>query len=653
MSKTFNKASNLVSEQTKSDTFNKLSSTCGTDMYPGMLAMDDKLVRSSERKEYVKGVQISDDDDDKLDDDSHNYKHESKVPQAYFNSQHSEKEHSDKSEKEKETERKKSKSSDEQSYRTTSDSASKHNDKHKETNNFSNSTEKPFDENDESTWSHDELMLKKLEMFRNLGELTRKGVQLSQNYTLESDYKTMKFEYDLHTGIRTKQNSISWMSNTMIGIIQGIELLNDNANPFDIKFENQWSNNVRHNIKDYYDVLGDIYEKYSTPGKKMSPELKLFLMLSGSAISIQLFSGHKSVSDELEKDTTQIKNLRKQAQNETHNHNNDSDIRSSDRSSRYKNNKVLEEKIRKEHENAAKLALDMKHIEESRKEAEKYKKMMENNNMNKLTQSMLLSDSAKSVKSNNSKKSKSTADIESIRNYEEYHKELKLNEQLMKAKNLLDNLEKIDKPNEKNKVQNNKQSKSQLETVKQPHKEIQPKKPTKKIPEPTPAVSSDSSSDSDDSSDSNSSNSSDSESESTEISRVSVNSTSSSISVRSDKSLKKLLGEMSNMQVVSNLSNQTPKNTFDTKHKTSDLISRKSNSSNSSNISSINIDSDEIRDSDRQLRNNKSNQIKRASDKELTFEAISLGKASNDSGSTSKRGRPRKTQAPLKIQFGR
>ena len=44
-----------------------------------------------------------------------------------------------------------------------------------------------------------------------------------------------------------------------------------------------------------------------------------------------------------------------------------------------------------------------------------------------------------------------------------------------------------------------------------------------------------------------------------------------------------------------------------------------------------------------------SGQIKKASDKELTFEAISLGKASNDSGSTSKRGRPRKNP-PLKIQ---
>ncbi len=42
------------------------------------------------------------------------------------------------------------------------------------------------------------------------------------------------------------------------------------------------------------------------------------------------------------------------------------------------------------------------------------------------------------------------------------------------------------------------------------------------------------------------------------------------------------------------------------------------------------------------------NQTKKASDKELTFEAISLGKASNDSGSTAKRGRPR--QNPLKIQ---
>ena len=36
------------------------------------------------------------------------------------------------------------------------------------------------------------------------------------------------------------------------------------------------------------DVFGDLYEKYNKPGKNMSPELKLMLMVGGSALKFHL-----------------------------------------------------------------------------------------------------------------------------------------------------------------------------------------------------------------------------------------------------------------------------------------------------------------------------------------------------------------------------
>lgn len=179
--------------------------------------------------------------------------------------------------------------------------------------------EKEYDENDESTWSKDELLLKKLEIMRKLGELVAHGSvkKLSQNYNLNSDYKTMKFEYDLHSGIRAKKNAVEWMSGMMIGIVKGIELLNDKVNPFDIQFENTWSNNVTSDITNYYDVLGEIYEKY-TNGKTMAPELKLFLMLTGSAVSIQMHKGLTNMvpdaSKQIDNDQGLIQQLRKKAE---------------------------------------------------------------------------------------------------------------------------------------------------------------------------------------------------------------------------------------------------------------------------------------------------------------------------------------------------
>lgn len=135
--------------------------------------------------------------------------------------------------------------------------------------------------------SSDAQMLKKLDMLRKLGELAQYGVKLSQNYNMNSDYFTMKYEYELHKNIRAKQNSVNWMSSLMLNCIYGVEIMNDKYNPFDLKLSG-WSEQINADINNYYDVFGEIYEKYNKPGKNMSPELKLMLMVGGSALKFHL-----------------------------------------------------------------------------------------------------------------------------------------------------------------------------------------------------------------------------------------------------------------------------------------------------------------------------------------------------------------------------
>ncbi len=130
-------------------------------------------------------------------------------------------------------------------------------------------------------------MLKKLELLRKLGELAQYGVKLSQNYSMSSDYFTMKYEHQLHTNIRSKQNFINWTSSIMLNCIYGMEILNDKYDPFSLKLTN-WSQQINADISSYYDVFGEIYEKYNKPGKSMSPELKLVLMIGGSALKFHL-----------------------------------------------------------------------------------------------------------------------------------------------------------------------------------------------------------------------------------------------------------------------------------------------------------------------------------------------------------------------------
>ena len=124
-------------------------------------------------------------------------------------------------------------------------------------------------------------------MLRKLGELKQYGVSLSQNYNLNSDLDAMEYEYTLHSDIRAKQNGVNWMSHMLIGIIKGTEMLNDSYNPFEIKLSGL-SDKIGNDIQNYYDVLGEIYEKYNQPGKRMAPELRLLLMVSGAGLSLQM-----------------------------------------------------------------------------------------------------------------------------------------------------------------------------------------------------------------------------------------------------------------------------------------------------------------------------------------------------------------------------
>lgn len=287
-------------------------------------------------------------------------------------------------------------------------------DAYHETNSSSNQKKESVDfkmEDDDALLekkSTEELVLLQLDMLRKLGELKTHKVMLSQNYYLIQgdkramigNYKMMKYEYELHTGIKSKQNSIQWMSGMMIGLLRGAEMLNDNYNPFDIKLEG-WSNKVSSSITDYYDVLGEIYEKYNTPGKKMAPEFKLFLMLSGSAISIQMHRGIAKMipgqAQSIEDDPDMIEQLRNKAFQDSRNVSN-----------------ALKERAEKEHEEANQKARDIKELQNQELEYNKIMMMLdeEGENFNKFAKGLELSPSpiseSSKQKSHNSSQHRNT-----------------------------------------------------------------------------------------------------------------------------------------------------------------------------------------------------------------------------------------------------
>lgn len=135
--------------------------------------------------------------------------------------------------------------------------------------------------------TEEEEMLAKLDMLRKLGELTQYGVRLSQNYNIKSEYRAMKYEYELHKSIRDKRNGTKWLSNMMLNMCWGLELANEKFNPFDFHLKG-WSEQMAEDINDYDDVYGELYEKYFKAGKPIPPELKLIFMITGSAVKFHL-----------------------------------------------------------------------------------------------------------------------------------------------------------------------------------------------------------------------------------------------------------------------------------------------------------------------------------------------------------------------------
>lgn len=162
----------------------------------------------------------------------------------------------------------------------------------------------------------EEKMLKKLDMLRKLGELRLHGVKLSQVYNMDSDYDTMKYEHELHRSIRAKKNGVQWVSSAMIFGAKGLEMLNKKHDPFSIKIDGL-SDILNAQEGEYYEVIGELYEKYKKPGQSISPELRILFMLSMTIGKLHMANSQvistPSMDDQLQSNPQLADQLRQQA----------------------------------------------------------------------------------------------------------------------------------------------------------------------------------------------------------------------------------------------------------------------------------------------------------------------------------------------------
>ncbi len=120
----------------------------------------------------------------------------------------------------------------------------------------------------------------KMDLINKLTRLEKKGYPVSRRYTMDNTLDEIKEEFTRLTDARQLENSIKFQRQIMMGLVTGMEMMNENFNPLDWKLDG-WSESVHENIEDFDEVFEELYDKYKEKGK-MPPEARLVMMLAGS-----------------------------------------------------------------------------------------------------------------------------------------------------------------------------------------------------------------------------------------------------------------------------------------------------------------------------------------------------------------------------------
>lgn len=134
--------------------------------------------------------------------------------------------------------------------------------------------------------SYEEIQKSKFDLLCKFERLRDKGVKIPKVFSMSSDYEEMKYEYERLLHQKKMDNSVKMQRRMLISFISGVEWLNGRFDPFDLKLDG-WSESIHDGLDEYDDVFEELYEKYQGDGN-MSPELRLCLMVGGSAFMFHL-----------------------------------------------------------------------------------------------------------------------------------------------------------------------------------------------------------------------------------------------------------------------------------------------------------------------------------------------------------------------------
>lgn len=131
-----------------------------------------------------------------------------------------------------------------------------------------------------STRDPEKEKAEKIEYINKLQRLEAKGFPVAKRFTMDNSLEEIKQEYTRLVDARNLEGSLRFQRQMLMGVVTGLEWMNNKFDPFDLKLEG-WSESVHENVEDFDEIFEELYDKYKDRGK-MAPEMRLLVSLAGS-----------------------------------------------------------------------------------------------------------------------------------------------------------------------------------------------------------------------------------------------------------------------------------------------------------------------------------------------------------------------------------
>jgi hypothetical protein len=126
----------------------------------------------------------------------------------------------------------------------------------------------------------------KAALLTKIERLKKKGIASVARLSGYSDIDEIRTEFKRMMYSVELDQSTKFARRMLVACCTGIEFMNKRFDPFDVQLDG-WSETIMENLDDYDDVFEELHNKYKTK-VQMAPELKLVMMVGGSAMMFHL-----------------------------------------------------------------------------------------------------------------------------------------------------------------------------------------------------------------------------------------------------------------------------------------------------------------------------------------------------------------------------